>query len=109
MGQYYTPLVIDEKNKIKTLEPRHFGSVKLMESAWINNDMASAVYSLIHNNPCRVAWIGDYSGDPYEPENDAYAKDKMPGLLETVKCYVRRIHSLHGELCKLKKQKPQKT
>ena len=34
---------------------------------------------------------------------------EMPGLLETVKCYVRRIHSLHGELCKLKKQKPQKT
>jgi len=31
-------------------------------------------YALIHNNPCKVAWIGDYSNLPYEPKNDAYAR-----------------------------------
>ena len=67
MGQYYTALVIDENNTIKKLDPHEFNSFsKLWEHAWIGNKFVNAVYSLIHNRPRKVAWIGDYSRDFYE-------------------------------------------
>jgi hypothetical protein len=77
MGQYFTALVIDQDNKITKVNPGAFGNhigVKLMEHAWIEDEFVNAVYSLICNNPCKVAWIGDYSNEPYDPEHDAYAK-----------------------------------
>lgn len=75
MGQYYRALVIDENNLPKKLHPGAFEEgVKLMEHAWIGNEFVDAVYTLIHNNPCQVAWIGDYSDEPYNRQVDAYAK-----------------------------------
>jgi len=75
MGQYYRALVIDAAYDYKVLEPWAFPSeTKLMEHAWIGNQFVNAVYSLIHNNPCEVAWIGDDSDKPYDPDADAYAK-----------------------------------
>jgi len=71
MGQYYTALVIDRDNKIKKLESHSLDSFgKLWEHAWIGVEFVNAVYSLIHNNPCKVAWIGDYSKSLYEAEGD---------------------------------------
>jgi hypothetical protein len=75
MGQYYTALVIDGDSNIKTLKPHQFDNgAKLLEHSWIGNSFVNAVYTLIYNSPCKVAWIGDYSNHPYEPNNDAYAK-----------------------------------
>jgi len=86
MGQYYSALVIDENNNIKTLKPWPFDNgAKLMEHSWIGGSFMNAVYSMIHGNPCKVAWIGDYSDAPYEPKDDAYAK-AMP-LDEFLKFY----------------------
>ena len=75
MGQYYRALVIDKNDYHRMLNPHEFGEgAKLMEHAWIGNIFASTVYSLIHNNPCIVSWVGDYSDNPYKSDTDAYAK-----------------------------------
>ena len=75
MGQYYTALAIDGENKVKKLKPYEFDSFnKLWEHAWIGNKFVNAVYSLLHDRPCKIAWIGDYSDNPYDPNADAYAK-----------------------------------
>ena len=75
MGQYYTALVIDRHNTIKKLYPIALtDGMKLTEHSWIGNTFVNAIYSLIHHNPCKVAWIGDYSATPYNPATDAYAK-----------------------------------
>jgi len=75
MGQYYTALVIDDANRVMKLEPSEFDNLaKLTEHSWISNEFVNAVYSLIHNRRRRVAWIGDYSDDDYDPLTEAYAK-----------------------------------
>lgn len=75
MGQYYTPTLIDDKDNVSTLYCRDFGNgAKLMEHSYIGNTFVNAAMTLIENTPLRVAWIGDYSDDPYE---DLYAT-KLP-------------------------------
>ena len=75
MGQYYSALVIDEQNNVAKLSPDAFDSYfKLTEHSWISNPFVNAVYSLIRNRRRRVAWIGDYSLEPYNPEDNAYAR-----------------------------------
>lgn len=72
MGQYYMPTLIDQEGNIKSLNAHNFDNgLKLTEHSWIGNNLVNAVLCLIENNPMRIAWIGDYSKDPYE---DAYAK-----------------------------------
>jgi hypothetical protein len=72
MGQYYMPLVIDANGNMKTLCSHDFDNgLKLMEHSWIGNNFVNAVTSLIMNNPCKIAWIGDYSN---EYEGCAYEK-----------------------------------
>ena len=69
MGQYYKTLLISENGSVAMLNPRDFdfGS-KLTENSWIGNDYVNAALCLLQDNPLRVAWIGDYSYDPYEGE-----------------------------------------
>ena len=75
MGQYYSLLVIDGHDNTKTLTPCPFGyGFKLMEHSWIGNSFVNAAYAMIQNNPCRVAWIGDYADDPYDRKHDLYAE-----------------------------------
>jgi len=75
MGQYYRALVIDEQNHVAKLSPYEFDSfAKLTEHSWISNPFVNAVYSLIRDRRRKVAWIGDYSLRPYDPEEDAYAR-----------------------------------
>jgi len=74
MGQYYTAVVIDENDRISKLWPHNFDNgAKLTEHSWIGNNFVNAVYSMINNRRRKVAWIGDYADDPYEPEEDFYA------------------------------------
>lgn len=70
MGQYYRPLVIYPDEKMVTLHSFDFDNMqKLMEHSWIGNNFVNAVYTLIHNNPCRVAWFGDYTKEEAEEFN----------------------------------------
>lgn len=70
MGQYYRPLVISGKTMKVFNSFDYDNGQKLMEHSYLGNRFMNAVFSEIYNNPCRVAWIGDYSndsyGDPYE-------------------------------------------
>lgn len=67
MGQYYMPIFITENGDVSTLYAHEFDNgLKLMEHSYIGNYFVNAALSLIENTPLRVAWIGDYSDDPYE-------------------------------------------
>ena len=67
MGQYYKPLIVDKNGNISTLHSHEFDNgLKLMEHSWIGNNFVNAVYILIHNNPCKVVWMGDYADDVSE-------------------------------------------
>ena len=64
MGQYYRPLIIREDGELEILRSSDFDNLqKLMEHSWVQNNFVNAVYVLLWNNPCRVAWLGDYAQD----------------------------------------------
>ncbi|MDR2525540.1 MAG: hypothetical protein LBC83_05075 [Oscillospiraceae bacterium] len=91
MTQFYVALVIDKHNTIKMIEPWMLGGgLNLMEHSWIGDGSVNAVCSLIYNNPCKVAWIGDYSDRSYDPAKDAYAKtlscEEFEKVFETAWC-----------------------
>lgn len=67
MGQYYTPVFMDNQGEICTLYAHDFDNgLKLMEHSYIGNDFVNAALILLLNKPSSVAWIGDYSDNPYE-------------------------------------------
>jgi hypothetical protein len=75
MGQYYRPAIIAPDGRILILEPHAFdGGAKLTEHSWISNWLVNAVYSLIYKSPKRVAWIGDYAYQDYNPAEEPYAR-----------------------------------
>ena len=41
----------------------HFSGLKLMEHSWLENDFVNGVLEAIWDNPCQVAWVGDYADD----------------------------------------------
>jgi len=93
MGQYYTPLLIAEDGTVATLNSHHFGNgLKLMEHSWIGNDFVNAVISLINGVKKKVAWIGDYSLDPY---SDAYSEKLSED--EFVKYYQIAWNEVHSD------------
>lgn len=73
MGQYYRAVVFEAQDydKIDVYEP---DGVKLMEHSWIGNSSVNAVLARIENNPCHVAWIGDYfdAVEVYDIDNTLY-------------------------------------
>jgi hypothetical protein len=75
MGQYYRPTLITPDGRIICLHPNEFDSFsKLTEHSWISNDFVNAVYSLIYKSRKRVAWMGDYAYEDYDPVNEPYAQ-----------------------------------
>lgn len=66
MGQYYLVL-LKKGDEIKTVES--IGSLKLMESSYITNQMTDYIFNeLYKEGPHRVAWLGDYANE----EDDAF-------------------------------------
>lgn len=75
MGQYYRPTIIAPDGRILVLISHAFDNgSKLTEHSWISNEFVNAAYSLILRSPKRVAWIGDYAHQDYDPVNEAYAR-----------------------------------
>lgn len=95
MGQYYMPTLIEpEDGSIKTLYSHDYDNgLKLMEHSYIGNNFMDAVSSLIWKHPMKVAWIGDYSNSPYDPE-EPYSS-KMP--VEEFMQYYHAVWSEEGE------------
>ena len=66
MGQYYKAVVL--KDNKKTVENfvtswSYSNGSKLMEHSWVKNPFVKSFESLIHNNPKRVVWAGDYADE----------------------------------------------
>lgn len=82
MGQYFKPVIIDEKGKVWAFDPYDYegGGLKLTEHSWIGNPFVDAVTKAMLAdrldgdgrtinwntdgtawNAKRVAWIGDYA------------------------------------------------
>lgn len=62
MGQYYFPLLINNRGKRTTAYSHDFDNgLKLMEHSWVGNGFVNAVMAQIYNKAQRVAWVGDYS------------------------------------------------
>lgn len=57
MGQYYVPLLIDDKKK--SVKAFSMNGLKIMEHAWFTNDMEAIVQHL--HTEKRVLWMGDYA------------------------------------------------
>lgn len=57
----------DIKHSYDMKDPNSWGScfsgLKLMEHSWLYNDFVNGVLESIWDNPCRVAWVGDYAYD----------------------------------------------
>lgn len=64
MGQYYKPVILaDNKKTIKAFlySWDYSNGNKLMEHSWQGNNFVGAFETLIHKNPQRVVWAGDYA------------------------------------------------
>lgn len=63
MGQYYYAIIKDTKNnKFIIGDPHHFNEgLKLMENGYVDSTFTKIVFSMIRNNPMRIAWVGDYA------------------------------------------------
>lgn len=66
MGQYYRPLLITKKGKVKVYNRTvdgDYGLAKLMEHSWWLNPFVNTICKKIHFKPHKVAWVGDYADE----------------------------------------------
>lgn len=100
MGQYYLPTFLGKRYGIKGwLSPFEYDNgMKLMEHSYMGNILVDAAIQLIMCNPMRVAWIGDYSDEPYGGD-EPY--QKLNGLL-----FNKIYGSVYGKPAKAPKVKP---
>lgn len=64
MGQYYKGVILgnDKRGVKKHVESWSFSNgAKLMEHSWVENPFVKRFETLIHDNPQRVVWAGDYA------------------------------------------------
>lgn len=92
MGQYYIPTILGHRYGIfATLYAHDYDNgLKLMEHSYLGNDFVNAVSLKIYYQPMRVAWIGDYSDQPY-PEDDV--KEREPYQRKLMKAEFMGIYS----------------
>ena len=77
MGQYYKPSILAENKKTirKWVYSHDYGSgLKLMEHSWIENPFVKSFETLIHNNPQRVVWGGDYADECKGLKTNVYSR-----------------------------------
>jgi len=85
MGQYYN-VVVYNNNRIITYNRKVDGEytmAKLMEHSWWYNPFVSSITKLLYENPCKVAWVGDYS------------EEINPKLYKLA--WKRKTHSIHRD------------
>jgi hypothetical protein len=66
MGQYYRGVILKENKKSVEAHVVSYdfdSGAKLMEHSWVENPFVKAFETLIHNNPKRVVWAGDYADE----------------------------------------------
>ncbi|MBP5722484.1 MAG: hypothetical protein J6X18_02740 [Bacteroidales bacterium] len=84
MGQYYTPIILDNENKSlpkKAWDAPHYNNgLKLLEHSWIDNNFVAVVEHELLNNPQRLVWAGDYAEPESDGENLSTKVDNKPSL-----------------------------
>ena len=90
MGQYYTPIILNEKNEpVKAWHAHHDGNgLKLMEHSWIDNNFVAVVEHELLNNPQRLVWAGDYADE--EPDGNS------PRLQRIIDSFEYTRHTMYG-------------
>jgi hypothetical protein len=80
MGQYYKPILLEEKSgeneviKCWMYSHEYNNGLKLMEHSWLGNEFVTTFESLLAETPQRVVWAGDYADT--EPNQKYYVEDK---------------------------------
>lgn len=80
MGQYYKPILLEEKSgeqetiKCWIYSHDYNNGLKLMEHSWLANDFVRTFESLLAETPQRVVWAGDYADE--EPNRKHYVDGK---------------------------------
>lgn len=101
MGQYYRPLLIFEDGKEISALPHDFDNgYKLMEHSWIGNNFVNAVLYQIKDNPARVAWIGDYSDEPFDDGvsfSDGFITSNTDFHLKYESVWSNKVHDISSE------------
>ena len=95
MGQYYKPVLMGKRYGIlATFHAHEYGNgLKLTEHSYLGNNFVNAVLSKIDHQPMRVAWIGDYSDDPWdgdEPYQKKIDREKFMRIFKNQN--TKRIH-----------------
>lgn len=90
MGQYYQPIMVTEKGKVKVFSRDVDGKytmAKLMEHSWFDNTMVNTFCNELLNKQIRLAWVGDYADeykvDDTRPNNLTH--DEIRWLVKTRK------------------------
>ena len=60
MGQYYTPVLKNEKGETEFFNMQNEG-LKITEHSWIENKSCMAISNKLINNKLYIGWIGDYA------------------------------------------------
>lgn len=74
-----------------------FSGLKLMEHSWMENDYVNGVVERIWDDPCRVAWVGDYAdaavdGFPESVYRKVWPRDDDDGLPELAFAERPKVH-----------------
>ena len=94
MGQYYHPTLLGKRyGLLGWLSPHKYGNgMKLMEHSYMGNRFVNVVLNQIHNNPTRIAWIGDYADSPYDENNPEPYMAKL-----SLDRFMEFFQKVHGE------------
>jgi len=91
MGQYYKPILLEDKTNedgsetiIGHLESWSYGNgAKLMEHSWIENEFVERVESILAKRASRIVWAGDYADHEPNKEENLYEMTTEDGHLHT--------------------------
>ncbi len=75
MGQYYRFIFLSESGAIvHWIDSRQYDGVsKMMEFAWIGNQLMVAVESVLAGKPCRIVCAGDYGAPEDDSDRNLYS------------------------------------
>lgn len=69
MGQYYMPVIQEERKLYRVYSHDFSGGLKLTEHSFIGNEFVNVVCNYIVENPVNLWWLGDYAKD-FDFENE---------------------------------------
>ena len=73
MGQYYAPVVKDNKNNFEHYYSWDYDNgLKLMEHSYIGNNFVESIVKRLLDNPMRIAWVGDYADEKDFKQNQVH-------------------------------------